>query len=179
MPPVLVHRAVVKMRSVQVEPRGVVQHGIEADAVELELDDEWAELSDIRIVFSGGTGGSSAVVPYSGEQVSVPRRLMEEAGPLYLTVVGTSSDGRRVVTRRMARPMQVVPSGDIDGSVLPDDPSGGGSSLPIATTDSLGCVIVGSQLTVTPTGRLSGVVPAPEDIGVELLDNKRIDEILV
>lgn len=40
---VLVHQARVRRREVSCLPREVVQHGVNGDAAQLDLDGEWAE----------------------------------------------------------------------------------------------------------------------------------------
>ena len=117
----LVHTATVRARAVSAEPRRVVQRGVNADAVRLDLDAEWGALERVTLVLS--KGGASTALPWEGEPLPVPYELMEEPGPLYLTVVGRSGADVRVVTERMDRPLQVVESGDVDGTYEPGDPA--------------------------------------------------------
>ena len=117
----LIHHAKVSGRKIAVEPRRVVQHGVNADAVSLELDGEWGALDRVTLVFSAL--GESAAVPFSGDPVPIPFELMESVGDIGLTVVGRSGADTRVVTERMAMPLRVVPSGDVDGTYEPGDPA--------------------------------------------------------
>lgn len=116
----LEHVATVRAREISCEPRSIVQHGVNSDSVRLSLDGEWASLERVTLVMS--KGGLSTAVPYEGDPVPVPFELMEEVGPLYLTVVGRSGDDVRVVTERMALPCAVVESGAVDGTYEPGDP---------------------------------------------------------
>lgn len=117
----LVHEARVRGREVSCAPREVVQHGVNSDAIALDLDGEWSDLARVTLVMS--KGGTSTALAWSGEPVPVPYELMEEPGPLRLTVVGRSGSDVRVVTERMAMPLEVVPSGDLDGTYEPGDPA--------------------------------------------------------
>lgn len=117
----LVHRARVRRREVACAPREVVQHGVNSDAVELDLDGEWSGLARVTLVMSGEAG--SYAYPWEGTPVPVPWELMEGTGPLLLTVVGRTGADVRVVTERMAMPLQVVPSGELDGTYEPGDPA--------------------------------------------------------
>lgn len=117
----LVHLATVRGRRVSVEPRTVVQHGVNADAVVLDLDDEWSGLARVTLVMS--KGGLSTARTWEGEPLAIPWDLMEEPGPLHLTVVGRTGADVRVVTERMQAPLHVVPSGDLDGTHEPGDPA--------------------------------------------------------
>lgn len=116
----LVHEARVRGREVSCAPREVVQHGVNSDAVALDLDAEWEGLARVTLVMS--KGGLSTALAWAGEPVPVPYELMEEPGPLRLTVVGRSGSDVRVVTERMAMPLEVVPSGDLEGTYEPGDP---------------------------------------------------------
>lgn len=117
----LVHVATVRGRRVSVWPRPIVQHGVNSDAVALDLDDEWADLARVTLVMS--KGGLSTATTWEGEPIAVPWDLMEEPGPLHLTVVGRSGSDVRVVTERMQAPPHVVPSGELDGTHEPGDPA--------------------------------------------------------
>lgn len=117
----LVHEARVRGRRLTCRPREVVQHGVNSDAVRLDLDDEWSGLARVTLVMS--KGGLSTAVSWDGEPLAIPWDLMEEPGPLHLTVVGRTGSDVRVVTARMQAPMQVVPSGDLDGTHEPGDPA--------------------------------------------------------
>lgn len=117
----LVHVATVRGRRVSVWPRPIVQHGVNSDAVALDLDDEWADLARVTLVMS--KGGLSTATTWEGEPIAIPWDLMEEPGPLHLTVVGRSGSDVRVVTERMQAPPHVVPSGELDGTHEPGDPA--------------------------------------------------------
>lgn len=117
----LVHQARVRRREVSCSPREVVQHGVNADAVSLDLDAEWEGLARVTLVMAGEAG--SYALPWEGAPVPVPWELMESPGPLRLTVVGRTGADVRVVTERMALPLQVVPSGDLGGDLEPGDPA--------------------------------------------------------
>lgn len=118
---VLVHLATVRGRRVSVEPRAIVQHGVNSDAVALDLDAEWDDLARVTLVMS--KGGVSTASTWEGDPIAVPWDLMEEPGPLHLTVVGRSGSDVRVVTERMQAPPHVVPSGELDGTHEPGDPA--------------------------------------------------------
>lgn len=117
----IVHEAMVRDRGLSCRPREVVQHGVNSDSVHLALDGEWASLARVTLVMS--KGGLSTALPWRGEPLPIPYELMEEPGPLHLTVVGRTGDDVRVVTARMAMPLEVVPSGDLDGTYEPGDPA--------------------------------------------------------
>ena len=116
----IVHTATVRGRCLACEPRAVVQHGVNADAIDLDLDGEWADLARVSVVLS--RDGTSTALPWRGEPVAIPYELMEEPGALRLSVVGRTGADLRIVTRAMAMPLEVVEGGAVDGSYEPGDP---------------------------------------------------------
>ena len=117
----LVHTATVRGRAVSAEPRRVVQRGVNSDAVSLDLDEELEAMDRVTLVLT--KGGASTALPWAGEPLPVPYEIMEEPGPIYLTVVGRTGEDVRVVTERMASPLVVVESGEVDGTYEPGDPA--------------------------------------------------------
>ena len=117
----LVHTARVEARAISCEPRAVVQNGVNSDAILLDLDREWESFDRISLVVS--KDGASTAIPYLGEPVPVPYEAMRDEGEIFLSVIGRKGNDVRVVTRRMSAPLQVVPSGDVDGTYEPGDPA--------------------------------------------------------
>lgn len=115
----LVHEVRVRCRRIEAEPREVVQHGVMSDALQLDLDGEWGEMERVSVVLA--KGGESTALAYTGDPVQIPYELMEDPGPMYVTVIGRSGEAR-VVTERMTSPLSVVESGSVDGGHEPGDP---------------------------------------------------------
>lgn len=123
----LEHVVIVKGRSAQVSPSQVVQHCVNADTVRLVLDGDWDGL-DVSVVFAR-EGTAPVEVPYLTEPVAVPWRLLVYPGDLWLVVVGRVRESgevtRQVATARLDRPLRVVESGEVSGSLpgpAPEDP---------------------------------------------------------
>lgn len=116
----ILHTATVRCRTLECEPRAVVQHGVNSDAVALDLDAEWGGAERVSLVLA--KGGRATSLAWVGEPLRIPYELMEDTGPLYLTVVGRTGSDVRVVTRRMSMPLEVVEAGEVDGDYEPGAP---------------------------------------------------------
>lgn len=107
------HIASVRSRRIAWDVREVVQHGLNADRVELSLDPEWQECDSIVAVLAK-TGQQAFRVDARGG-FYLPSALMEETGPLRMCVIGYAGDALRVVTAKETAPLVVVESGETAG----------------------------------------------------------------
>lgn len=111
--------SVVERKIYRRPPFRLVQNAYGADYLELTLDEEWAGMDQVVLVWS--CGGNSVSVPYAGGASPIPREALEQAGALYLSVVGYTlpsdgGEGRRIVTAKMASPWAVESSGETEGA---------------------------------------------------------------
>lgn len=107
------HIASVRSRRIAWDVREVVQHGLNADRVELALDAEWQECD--RVVAVLAKTGAQAFRVDAGDGFFIPSALMEETGPLRMCLLGYKGDSVRIVTAKETAPLVVVESGEVAG----------------------------------------------------------------
>ena len=107
------HTAQVRDRRIAWDRREVVQHGLNADAVVLDLDAEWRECDRIQAVLAGAGGPIRILV--EGGRFNLPSALMEAPGAIRMCLMGHVGEAVRIVTAKEAKPLTVVESGDIAG----------------------------------------------------------------
>lgn len=104
------HIVTVRARGLSVRPSTLVAGSSGADALVLDLDDEWEGLQVFIIL---GEGESALAVEWDGEPVDVPGELLADPGWLAASVVGMDpSGGKRVVTMASPHAMRVVQGGE-------------------------------------------------------------------
>lgn len=99
-------------------PYRLVQGARGADELQLTLDDEWADMEQVVLIWS--CGGNSVTVPFEGNPATIPWAVLEQSGALYLSVVGYTLDDagaecRRIVTAKMSSPWAVEAAGETEG----------------------------------------------------------------
>lgn len=109
----LTHTATVRGRAITWDHREVVQHGLNADRVELSTDREWQECD--RVVAVLAKAGKESVRVDAGDGFFIPSALMEDAGPLRMCLLGYKGDSVRIVTAKEDAPLAVVESGEVAG----------------------------------------------------------------
>ena len=107
------HIASVRSRRIAWDVREVVQHGLNADRVELALDAEWQQCDSIVAVLA--KTGAQAFRVDARDGFFLPSTLMEETGPLRMCLIGYAGDSLRVVTAKETAPLVVVESGETGG----------------------------------------------------------------
>ena len=107
------HIASVRSRRIAWDVREVVQHGLNADRVELALDAEWQECD--RVVAVLAKTGAQAFRVDARDGFFLPSALMEETGPLRMCLIGYAGETLRVVTAKETAPLVVVESGETGG----------------------------------------------------------------
>lgn len=162
----LEHVMAVRGRTARVDPAAVVQHCVNADVLRLDLDAEWEGL-DVSVVFAR-EGETPVEVPYGTKPVNVPWRLLAEPGALWAVAVGRRVSGgttsEQVCSARLDRPMRVVPSGEVCGTVPGPDPPDEGAGLRMAVP-----VVEGGVLSWR-VGTSGDELPAPADLrGTQVL----------
>lgn len=110
----LVHTATVRGRRLSWDVREVVQHGLNADRVELSLDHEWRECDRIVAVMAK-SGRDPVRVDATGGCFGIPSELLRQPGAMPTCLMGYAGGGVRIVTAAESRPLVVVQSGDIAG----------------------------------------------------------------
>lgn len=109
----LTHTATIRGRAITWDHREVVQHGLNADRVELVTDREWQECD--RVVAVLAKAGKESVRVDAGDGFFIPSALMEDAGPLRMCLLGYKGDSVRIVTAKEDAPLCVVESGEVAG----------------------------------------------------------------
>ena len=110
----IVHTARVRGRRIAWDRREVVQHGLNADAVVLDLDEEWRECDRIQAVLAGAGGPIRILV--EGGSFPIPSALMEAPGAVRMCLMGHVGEAVRIVTAKEAAPLTVVESGEMGGT---------------------------------------------------------------
>lgn len=110
----LVHTAQVRGRRIAWDRREVVQHGLNADAVVLDLDEEWRECDRIQAVLAGA--GEPVRILVEGGGFNIPSSLMERTGAIRMCLIGYVGETARIVTAKEAKPLTVVESGEMGGT---------------------------------------------------------------
>lgn len=108
------HIASVRSRRIAWDVREVVQHGLNADRVDLSLDDEWRACDSIVAVLA--KTGQQAFRVEASRGFFIPSALMEETGPLRMCLIGYAGDSVRIVTAKEVSPLVVVESGETGGT---------------------------------------------------------------
>ena len=108
------HTAKVRCRRIAWNRREVVQHGLNADAVVLDLDEEWRECDRIQAVLAGA-GGPIRILAEGG-RFNLPSALMEAPGAIRMCLMGHVGEAVRIVTAKEAAPLTVVESGEMGGA---------------------------------------------------------------
>ena len=109
----LTHIATIRGRAITWDHREVVQHGLNADRVELVTDREWQECD--RVIAVLAKAGKESVRVDAGDGFNIPSALMEDAGPLRMCLLGYKGDSVRIVTAKEDAPLCVVESGEVAG----------------------------------------------------------------
>lgn len=108
------HTAQVRGRRIAWNRREVVQHGLNADAVVLDLDEEWLECDRIQAVLAGA--GEPVRILVEGGRFDLPSALMEAPGAIRMCLMGHVGEAVRIVTAKEAKPLTVVESGEMGGA---------------------------------------------------------------
>lgn len=108
------HIASVRSRRIAWDVREVVQHGLNADRVELALDAEWQQCDSIVAVLA--KTGAQAFRVDARNGFFLPSALMEETGPLRMCLLGYKGESVRIVTAKETAPLVVVESGETAGT---------------------------------------------------------------
>lgn len=103
-----VHALRVRGRAVECDDLTLVQGTVEADAVRLELDEEWAGLS-VSVAFAAG-GEKRTPVENPDGTYTVPWECLAKAGSVRGIVEGRGEDGTVLKHARMERPFRVLAS---------------------------------------------------------------------
>lgn len=108
------HIASVRSRRIAWDVREVVQHGLNADSVALDLDAEWRGCDRIQAVLAGA--GEPVRILVEGGGFNLPSSLMERTGPVRMCLIGYVGETARIVTAKEAKPLTVVESGEMGGT---------------------------------------------------------------
>lgn len=114
------HVAAVRGRIVTWDDRRVVQHGMGADRVVLDLDAEWDACDRIQVALACASLEKPVRVIPEGRAFLLPAQMLLVPGQLRMQVIGYEGDSVRLMTEREASPLVVVESGAYDGAVPPE-----------------------------------------------------------
>ena len=111
------HVITVAERRVSVDYPTIIQNNMNTDTVDLALDGEWDGMSVVCYI---GHPGDLGEFEWEGEPFTLP--VYDTTGSIDVTVVGLSADGKtRLVTVEAKGVMNVIKSGEFEGSVPPED----------------------------------------------------------
>ena len=111
------HVITVAERRVSVDYQTIIQNNMNTDTVDLVLDGEWDGMSVVCYI---GHPGDLSEFEWDGTPFTLP--VYDTTGSIDVTVVGLSADGRtRLVTVEAKGVMNVIKSGEFEGSVPPED----------------------------------------------------------
>lgn len=104
-----VHVISVRERRVTVDYPTIIQHNVNTDTIELDLDGEWDGMSVVLVL---GPCGGAMELAWHGEPLTLPSALAEDTGGIDVSVVGYSADGdTRLVTVAAPSLLNVIKSG--------------------------------------------------------------------
>lgn len=103
-----VHTLRVRGRAIECDDLALVQGTVEADAVRLELDEEWAGLS-VSVAFAAD-GEKRTPVENPDGTYTVPWECLAKAGSVRAVVEGRGEGGEVLKHARMERPFRVLAS---------------------------------------------------------------------
>lgn len=111
------HVITVAERRVSVDYQTIIQNNMNTDTVDLALDGEWDGMSVVCYI---GHPGDLGEFEWEGKPFTLP--VYDTTGSIDVTVVGLSADGKtRLVTVEAKGVMNVIKSGEFEGSVPPED----------------------------------------------------------
>ena len=114
-----VHVISVRERRVTVDYPTIIQHNVNTDTIELDLDGEWDGMSVVLVL---GPCGGATELAWHGEPLTLPSALAEDTGGIDVSVVGYSADGEtRLVTVAAPSLLNVIKSGCTVGEAPGDE----------------------------------------------------------
>ena len=114
-----VHVITVRERRVTVDYPTIIQHNVNTDTIELDLDGEWDGMSVVLVL---GPCGGATELAWHGEPLTLPSALAEDTGGIDVSVVGYSADGEtRLVTVAAPSLLNVIKSGCTVGEAPGDE----------------------------------------------------------
>ena len=114
-----VHVIAVRERRVTVDYPTIIQHNVNTDTIELDLDGEWDGMSVVLVL---GPCGGATELAWHGEPLTLPSALAEDTGGIDVSVVGYSADGdTRLVTVAAPSLLNVIKSGCTVGEAPGDE----------------------------------------------------------
>lgn len=117
------HKATVRGRRIEWDDREVVQHGVNVDAISLDLDAEWGRCDDVVVFVKAPHMPESVKLKWLGEPMPIPAELMSETCVLATCVVGFGpGEGERLVTAAEGAPLSIEQAGVFDPSKPPLPP---------------------------------------------------------
>lgn len=94
-----------------VGPREMVQNGIASETIDLSLDHHYDSLEVTVII---GSGEDAMATEWNGVPMEVPKSVLENVGPVAVSVVGRDGEEVRVTSAAAPDCLEVVESGLID-----------------------------------------------------------------
>ena len=107
--------ATVRQRKIYVKaPQTVVRNGVNVDVLELDMDDEWAEMTSIVCVFSNGAVKKEILHTF-GQQITVPWECLAETGVLMLGITGYVGSQKVMTTMNADNGWEIVQNSETTG----------------------------------------------------------------
>ena len=113
------HVVTVAERRISVDYPTIIQNNMNTDTIDLVLDGEY---DGLKVLIYVGPTGNPVELEWEGEPITLPASLALNVGGLDVSVVGISSDGKtRLVTAEAKSVLNVIKSGEFEGSIPVDD----------------------------------------------------------
>ena len=113
------HVVTVAERHITVDYPTIIQNNMNTDTIDLVLDGEY---DGLKVLIYVGPTGNPMELEWKGTPITLPATLAVNVGGLDVSVVGLSSDGKtRLVTAEAKNVLNVIKSGEFEGSIPVDD----------------------------------------------------------
>ena len=107
--------AAVRQRKITVKsPATVVQNGVNVDFLQLDLDNEWREMTEIICLFRNGEIQKEVSYTY-GTEIAVPKECLMHSGELTVSITGYEHGKKMMTTAYPDSFWTVVPNGPTSG----------------------------------------------------------------
>lgn len=118
----ILHTVSLVDRKVKCNPKRFVQGGINADEIVVASDEEWTLCDKILVTFyNPSTTPETRLLPGIGQNLRVPKSVLEYVDDLYLSFTGYIDGEVRMTTQLMSSPANVVESGLVAGDITIED----------------------------------------------------------
>ena len=162
-----VHVISVRERRVTVDYPTIIQHNVNTDTIELDLDGEWDGMSVVLVL---GPCGGATELAWHGEPLTLPSALAEDTGGIDVSVVGYSTDGdTRLVTVAAPSLLNVIKSGCTVGEAPGDETPDLIGQL-VAAGDAANKAAQAANTAATSANKAAGAATSAADAATKAAD---------